>query len=194
MNTCKRCSKCCKTSPPTLHSEDKSLVLTKQIPREALLTLRQGEVLFDHHLQKFVTLEREVIKIRYEKQACIFLQKNNCSLYALRPLECRVFFCSNPEPLLNLKNKKLLSRLEIIEPKSAIGQLILEHEEICALSKIKGYLKENNQEKLAKAINFDLTLRNYLQEKLKIKKEILDFYFGRNLKKIIATIKHLIAF
>ncbi|MDK2921418.1 MAG: hypothetical protein PWR24_975 [Desulfonauticus sp.] len=189
MPACKRCAKCCETSPPTLHQEDKELVIQKIIARDKLLTLRQGEVVFEHSSQQYLVLKEELIKIRTENSKCIFLEQNSCSIYQNRPIECKNFFCSQPQNLLNIQYKNLLHRLDIIKRKSALGEIIQEHENICNLHKLKKYLKEKNIKKVEDALYFDFNIREYLKNKLELKDSILNFYFGRPLEKVLDLIK-----
>ncbi|WP_456324716.1 YkgJ family cysteine cluster protein [Desulfonauticus submarinus] len=189
---CKRCAKCCLTSPPTLHKEDLSLIIEQKILKDKLIVLRKGEIIFDHFKQQYIVLKQELIKIVSTKLGCYFLKNQNCTIYEYRPIECKHFFCQNQQKILEIKNKNLLQRFDIINKNSAIGELISEHEQKCSLQLIKNYLKLKQHAKLEKIIIWDKSLRKSLKETLSVSDNLLNFYFGRPIQKIIENISHLI--
>ena len=186
MEQCKRCARCCLTSPPSLHLEDKSLITSQKIFLESVLTYRRGEIVFDHSLHHYVSLERELIKVRQSQTGCIYLQENKCRIYAFRPLECKSFFCASPDNLLAIKGCNLLSRVDIIEDEE-LKEIVLAHEKLCSLDRVKKFLQAKSKDELFKLIGLDEEFRLYLQEKRGIYE--LNFYLGRPLKEIIGEIK-----
>ncbi|MDQ7032675.1 MAG: YkgJ family cysteine cluster protein [Desulfonauticus sp.] len=190
MNKCNCCGKCCQTSPPTLHLEDKSLILNDIISKNNLITLRKGEVVFDHTASKYVFISQELVKLVTKNNACIFLSKQNkCLIYSNRPIECKYFLCTNQKYILQIKNKHILNRFNLISINSAIGNIIQEHEQICSIEKIKECIINKKEGKLKEMILFDINLREILKEKLSIPNDRLNFYFGRPVTTIINIIK-----
>jgi len=186
MDQCTRCARCCLTSPPSLHLEDKSLITSSNISLDSFVTYRLGEIVFDHSLYQYVCLEKELIKLRQGKAGCVFLEGNKCRIYEVRPIECRSFFCADPDDLLAIKGRNLLSRTDVIE-NLELKEVVLAHEKFCSLPKVKELLQANKQEELLKLIGLDEEFRLYLQEKYDLC--TLDFYLGRPVKEIIGELK-----
>jgi len=207
MQECKKCGKCCEKSGPTLHIEDKYLIVQGKIPPADLVTLRKGETAFDPRTDKTITLENELIKIKGKNTTwtCIYLDEEtkHCSIYNSRPVECRLLKCWDIKPIFSMINKNLLTRELIFQNIKSLGDLIKEHDEKCSYNEIKMLLKKieseskNNDdalEKLKEIILFDINIRELISEKQKAASYMLDLIFGRSLQKTMEQLKYKITF
>ncbi len=192
---CKRCGRCCSLNPPALHKEDLHLITEKIISLSSLITFRRGEVIWDNVKQKFIFLERELIRLKNKRgeRSCIFFveQTNSCSIYKYRPMECRKFKCWEPEGLIEYYERDRLERSDIIDSLSAMGKIILDHEKkvpAARLVKLGRLLKTQNspfiQKELTPLISYDMTVRSYLRDRTNIGEE-MDFLLGRDALQIL---------
>lgn len=62
--SCIRCGTCCKKGGPTLHHEDKAVLLAGQVGNRHLVTIRKGELVFDPRHEDLRPAEREMVKVR----------------------------------------------------------------------------------------------------------------------------------
>ncbi|MCB9481052.1 MAG: YkgJ family cysteine cluster protein [Desulfobacteraceae bacterium] len=199
MQECKKCGKCCEKSGPTLHIEDKYLVVQGKIPPSDLVTLRKGEKALDPKTGEKIILENEIIKIKGKNKtwSCIYLDEDSklCSIYDSRPVECRLLKCWDIKSIVSLMNKNLLTRELVFQKIPALSDLIKEHDQKCSYKEIRDLLNEienqtNNKalEKLKEIILFDINIREIVSEKQKAASFMLDLIFGRSL---ITTMEQL---
>jgi Fe-S-cluster containining protein len=203
MQECKKCGKCCEKSGPTLHVEDKYLVVQGKIPPSDLVTLRKGEKAFAPGTDEPITLENEIIKIKGKNKSwtCTYLDEKTklCSIYESRPVECRLLKCWDIKPIVSIINKNILTRELVFQKIEGLDQLIKEHEEKCSYPEIKSLLAEaeNNQkalEKLKDIILFDINIRELVCEKQKAASYMLDLIFGRSIINTIGQFKFKASF
>jgi Fe-S-cluster containining protein len=205
MQECKKCGKCCEKSGPTLHIEDKYLIVQGKIPPADLVTLRKGETAFDPRTGEPVILENELIKIkgRNKSWTCIYLDEDKkiCSVYDSRPVECRLLKCWDIKPIVSMMNKNLLTREIVFQKIEGLGQLIQEHDEKCSYGEIRNLLgkietgtDEEALQRLKEIILFDVNIRELVSEKQKAASHMLDLIFGRSLVKTMDQFKYKVSF
>jgi Fe-S-cluster containining protein len=188
---CLRCGECCRKSSPTLYREDFETVRRGIIPRETLITLRQGEMGFSHETGDVVILSEERLKIREKpgRQECLYLEPESgrCAIYENRPLQCRFLECWNPEKFNDLSRRSFLSRKNLINTDDRLLPVLEAHEVRCSLPRFRGLLaaiREGGpslQEEALEMISYDLHLRGFLRESHGLGMEALGFLFGRPL-------------
>ncbi len=190
---CKRCGTCCKKGPPTLHIQDIPYIKTGKISFTNLITLRIGEFVYENVCNKIISLDRELVKLKTKQNSteCIFLKENRCSIYEFRPIECRKLKCWDIDEFTNFYTRDRITRFSLIPENSAMGEIIKEHERktdvknfMELLSRFKITKDRYIKNKLEEIISYDITIRDYIQEKTGARDE-LAFLFGRPLKELL---------
>jgi len=129
---CRRCGTCCRKGGPALHADDADLVAEGHITLRDLVCIRQGEIADDPRGGGLMPIATELIKVRGRNStwACRFFspEESGCTIYAVRPLECRVLSCVDPSALFAAMDTPYLHRFDFVERDSALGACILEHE------------------------------------------------------------------
>jgi Fe-S-cluster containining protein len=184
---CVRCGDCCQESSPTLYEEDLALLMNGILDKKDILTLRKGEVGYSPKEGRTVILTEELIKVK-EKDGegpCIFYKDKACSIYENRPRQCRTLECWNPESFEVFSSLKPLDRRAILAEDHPLWEVITAHEKRCShevLSSIleKGQeLDQTSEDKAMDITLYDLHVRMFMEEKVGMKKEEMDFFFGR---------------
>ena len=125
---CVRCGACCKKGGPSLHQEDKKILLDGHIKRESLITIRKGELAFFPFSGRPVPIEKELIKIAGKGKGwvCSFYDEKgpSCAIYEHRPLECRLFKCSDTAQLLSVIGKDTMTRADIVSAGDPIMKFV----------------------------------------------------------------------
>lgn len=191
--TCVRCGECCEIGSPTLLAPDLALFRQEILTWDEVFTLRPGEQVTSRE-GKASTLAEERLKIREVpgSRQCWFYQAatNRCRIYEVRPEQCRRQQCwgeeaSAPAPAEFLTREALLAHVP------EIWDLIIAHQERCALSRVlqalQGLEKEPDTagEALFDALHFDHYLRQMLQEEWELSAPATEFLLGRPLTQFL---------
>lgn len=111
---CLACGTCCRTSSPTLYLEDLPLIQSGGIKRDRLYVLRPGEMAYSARLQRAAPLTEELIKLKDSPGlGCVFVQDNQCAIYASRPLQCRWLRCWDHAHAGQLRGRARLTRAQL---------------------------------------------------------------------------------
>jgi Fe-S-cluster containining protein len=188
---CIRCGTCCTKGGPTLHQVDAPLFAKGRLGRRHVYTLRKGEVVrnIDENL---MALDQEMIKIKGagETWSCIFYDedRNACRIYTDRPLECRALQCWDLQELKKAMAEPCLQRNDLIKPDNGLRKLVEAHEMRCSYAVLESSVRALGGAKADVAVQeildlmqYDHTMRPFLEEKLKIDPAEMDFLFGRPL-------------
>jgi Fe-S-cluster containining protein len=188
---CLRCGECCRKGSPTLYQEDIEIIRKGIVPRESLITLRQGETGFSFETQDLMILPEERLKVREKPgiRECLYFNPDSggCAIYETRPIQCRDLECWNPEKFQDLSSRTFLSRKDLINPADRLLPVMEAHEERCSIRRFRGILATRRaggaslQDEALEMISYDLHLRGFLQERHGLKAEALTFLFGRPL-------------
>lgn len=188
---CIKCGECCLKGSPTLEIEDFRLLESGKLGPKDLYTLRKGELVFDNIKEKSFVNDKERIKIREteDEKRCIFYQKWNreCSIYADRPVQCRLQECWNPDRVTSPQQGEPLDRRDLFESIEEIWKVIQKHEENCSHEKFSreitrlGATKGQTVDKMIELLSFDSHVREFLREKIGIGNDVLDLFCGRPL-------------
>lgn len=194
---CKRCGDCCRTGGPALHSEDLHLIQDGTIPLADIVTLRRGERAHDQPSGSVAQLDGEILKIkgRDTSWTCAYFSPagNTCGIYATRPVECRVLFCGDVEPLKAMYDKDRLTRRDLIPAGHPLLELMAEHDAKCDPARMETLAKaarEGDTEAgrdLKEMVVFDLEIRRLVPKKTGMGDEMNDFFFGRPLRVLLAA-------
>jgi len=187
---CVMCGDCCRRGSPTLHLDDLELLREDKIPWSALTTLRRGEPVrspFEENLF-FLVDERVKLKEKPGTSRCVFLDDDTdrCSIYSIRPLQCRAQACWDPEPAKDLAKQPYLTRRDLFKDVELLLELMTEHDNRCAFGKLKEAferLEENQGETIDEVLEllaYEDHFRRFLGEKLAIPEDVLDLVFGRS--------------
>jgi len=134
----------------------------------------------------------ELIKIKGAGQAwtCCYYdaESKGCSIYANRPLECRVLNCRNTAAIEALYDQGRLTRKDLLDSVPELWDLVEAHEQKCNypdLANLAARLREEQDrsatDKLVKMVSYDAHLRALIIEKGRPDPSLLDFLFGRPL-------------
>ncbi len=196
---CTRCGTCCKKGGPSLHLEDKIILLAGHIGRESLITIRKGELAFFPLKEKPEPIEKELVKIAGKGKgwACCFYDEKgcSCSIYEHRPLECRLLKCWDTVQLLKVIGKNTMTRADVLSEDDPIIGLIETHEQDCSIRMaedlISALLQKNNDPKslakLTSMVHQDLAIRSRAISEFGLSLETELFLFGRPLFKILSA-------
>lgn len=194
---CDRCGICCTKGGPSLHYDDRNLLLNNRLNLEHLITIRKGEPVLSLSTGDPEPTQSEIVKIkgRGTEWTCIFFQKKEakCTIYENRPLECTLLKCWDTENLENVVGRNLLSRYDIIASQDPIVPFIKAIDEQCLLENLAQQLsalsRENSRHQamadLTHLVNTDLAIRSQAFAELRFSLDLELFFFGRPLFKIL---------
>ena len=197
--SCIRCGTCCKKGGPSLHREDKEILLAGHIQLENLITIRKGELAFFPLNERPEPVQKELIKIagKGTRWVCCFYdeKESSCTIYAHRPLECRLLKCWNTAQLLSVIGKDTLARTDILSEDDPIIKFIETHEQECSIrtaEDLVSVLLEKNDDpdslaKLTAMEHQDLAIRSRAVSEFGLSLEAELFLFGRPLFKVLSA-------
>ncbi|MEW6220871.1 MAG: YkgJ family cysteine cluster protein [Thermodesulfobacteriota bacterium] len=137
---CQRCGTCCRKGGPTLHRQDRPILLAGHIRYDHLVTVRAGEPAIDPTSNRSAPVAREFVRLsgRGPDWACPFLTDPGavCSIYEVRPLECRLLECWAPEQMTAVMGQDTLTRADLINPADPILDLIQAHDQACPAGRV----------------------------------------------------------
>jgi Fe-S-cluster containining protein len=191
---CKRCGTCCRSGGPALHLEDVALVQSGKLPLKDLYTIRKGEMARDNVRGTLAPVASELIKIKGAgcTWTCRYynLESEGCTVYADRPLECRVLNCRDTAAIEAIYDRERLTRRELLAEVPQLWELVEEHENKCGyeilatLSKqVKAGVGGDREavDRLVEMVGYDTHLRVLIREKGRPDPALLEFLFGRPL-------------
>lgn len=190
---CKRCGECCRRSSPTLHLEDRDIILKGIIPFRDLYTLRKGEKAYDNLNQTLVNLQEELIKVKEKRNSreCIFFDSlsSSCTIYEHRPLQCRVFLCSKPERSRALFKRKKLKRTDLVNTPEILTIIDAHNQRVdmnCFIETVESLSRSDRmKDETVELILYDMHFRKFIKEKLPLNPDEIQFYLGRSLYEIL---------
>lgn len=115
--TCRRCGTCCEQGGPALHTEDRQLVDSGALTLCDLVTIRNGEPVYDQREGRVVPATQEFLKLagaRGSWRCKFYNEPGACGIYGKRPMECRLLFCRDTGPLEAVMGKELLGRRDLL--------------------------------------------------------------------------------
>ena len=131
---CRQCGTCCLQGGPALHKEDLGLVGSGKLPINRLITIRKGELADDPLTDGVHAVAYELVKINgtgRDWRCFYYADGKGCTIYASRPLACRVLQCWDTAAILALVGKDMLTRLDILVAGDPLRGLVEEHERLC---------------------------------------------------------------
>lgn len=194
---CLRCGACCRTSSPSLHGEDASLLKEGILAWHHLMTIRRGEAVYDNIREKIVPSEEEMVKVREKagsEKGCLFYEDStrSCRIYDRRPVQCAALKCWDTRDFMKVFQTLKLTRRDILQDENLL-ELIRVHESRCSYSRLEGLLKaipERGKEavsEILRMLRFDHELRLLTVARLPVRAEEMDFLFGRPLRDTIGA-------
>lgn len=171
--------------------QDLPVIESNFIRKQDLYTIRKGEIVHDNIKDGLQASTKELIKIRergVEKGGCILYndERKACTIYEKRPSQCSALKCWDTSEFMRVYRGQKLEREDIINDRILLG-MIQEHETRCSYSTIEQYViqikgeGERAVEKILELLRFDYHLRPFVSEKLGLKLEEMDLFFGRPL-------------
>ena len=196
ISECARCGICCEKGGPCFHLEDRMLIEKGKIPSKYLYTIRKGELAHDNVKGCLKPVESDIIKIKGKEESwtCIFFDegKKGCTIYDVRPLECRVLKCWDIRELEQIYTNTRLTRYDLVSEVKGLWDLIKDHQSRCDYKKIEPLIKDlagsnsnDAQRKILEIIRYDDEIRKLVVSKGRLDADVLDFLFGRPLTKTL---------
>lgn len=190
-HVCERCGECCINGSPTLHLSDLKLFEDNIITLNDVYSLRKGELVYDNVGEELDFLKEEMIKVKEvpNSKTCTFYDPDSkgCAIYETRPLQCVYFECWNPKKFMETLSEEKLSRDDLFYRVPALKEIIAAHEKKCSYNKL-GELFEKTQEgseeaadEILESLQYDTTMRPFINGKLNVPFESMDIIFGRPL-------------
>ena len=196
---CTRCGICCKKGGPSLHLEDKEILLAGHIGRESLITIRKGELAVFPHNERPEPIEKELVKIAGKGKGwvCCFYdeEESSCTIYAHRPLECRLLKCWDTAQLLSVIGKDTITRADILSEDAPVMRFIEAHEKECSVMMAEDLIsllleKNDDPESIAKLtalVHRDLAMRSRAISEFGLSLGAELFILGRPLFKVLSS-------
>lgn len=192
---CRRCGNCCKQGGPALHGQDLQLFDKEWLRFKDLITVRRGELAIQPLIDRPQPVLREFVKIKGQgRDWCCFFYDHaaeGCSIYGHRPVACGLLDCKQPEALLAIAGKDLLSRFDLIPPDDPLLRLVQLHDEKCPcpdLSSLGSQLVSAGEGvlmELTQQVNLDLAVRGQAAREFALSLDLELFYFGRPLFQLL---------
>ncbi len=157
-------------------------------------TIRVGEVVWDNLEDRLISTVYELVKIRGDEEGqCLYYNHDRkaCTIYEMRPVQCRAFFCMAPEDFQRTFERPKLTRREIFQDSPGILRLIEAHEERCSYVILDNMLKEleTGGDQVANDIIdlllYDKELRRLAEKRLDIPARYLDLILGRPMETVL---------
>ncbi len=191
---CKRCGTCCRRGGPTLHRDDRHLVVSGVLTPSMLVTLRRGEPALDPAENRLMLLPSELIKISGVNglNECRFFQarRNSCAIYEHRPLECRALKCWDTAEITALFLRDLLLRTELMPSGSMVWKLVEKYEAAFPVRLIRDLCLASSSGSKEAAIELeelrdhDSSFRQQASEFLGLPSEDMNFFLGRPVSEV----------
>jgi Fe-S-cluster containining protein len=145
--SCRRCGTCCQKGGPAFHLADRELIESGRIPARLLFTIRAGEPVWDNVAGRIHIADTDIVKLRGTDgtPACVCHDPAaGCTIYADRPLECRVLDCRDTAAIAELYRRDRLTRNALFQSVPGLWRLIADHQEHCGYEKIRKMIPELN--------------------------------------------------
>lgn len=195
---CRRCGACCLAGGPALHTADLPLLQNGAIPREDLLTVRRGELADNPGTGRVQATRVELVKIAGSGRdwRCRYYdgQEKGCRIYGRRPLACEALKCWDTAAILELVEKDVLGRLDIVGADDPLRPLIVEHEELCPLPGLERIaaspldVDAAERQALQLLVARDLAFRDRAVRQLGLSLGVELFAFGRPIFQLLAPL------
>lgn len=196
--SCNRCGSCCKQGGPSLHTQDRDLLLHGFLSFADLITVRKGELALQPLSDAPRPVAEEFLKLQGQGAdwCCRFYDHEaaGCTIYEHRPMACGLLDCTHPDELLAIVGRDLLNRFDLLGPDDPLLPLMKLHQEHCPcpdfaaipdrLAADKGAVMEQ----LTRLITLDLGVRAKAVSEFALSVDQELFYFGRPLFQLLQPI------
>ncbi len=190
-SACDCCGTCCRKGGPALHTADRRLVESGVLSPGDMITIRRGEYIFFPLAEEPAPAREEVLKIQGKGSdwRCTFLDSgtSTCTIYRSRPLACRLLKCWDPDDVLGITGRDLVTRFDFVPESHPVFSLMREHEDNCPVPDIallRAQLAEKKQRHkvladLTDLVNRDLQVRSGAVRTFRFSLSDELFFFGR---------------
>jgi Fe-S-cluster containining protein len=199
---CRRCGTCCLKGGPVLHREDLELVRQGHIPLRDLVTICPGEPVHDNVKGRIRQTENDRIKIQPHpgSAACRYYDtaERACTIYARRPLQCRVLKCWDTADLEAVYDRHHLSRKDLLGDIPGLWELVDAHGRRCdhrestrLAARIRAGAEgwEQAEAALLERLRYDQGLRDLIQAQGRPDPDLLPFLLGSPLQQRLRALK-----
>jgi Fe-S-cluster containining protein len=115
-----------------------------------------------------------------------------CTIYGIRPLECRAMNCRDTQSAEALYEVDRLDRTSLFGEIDWIMELIQSHEEKCGYAYLDELCRKRQTgdskragQAILEAVRYDVEMRNVVEEKTAMSAQMMDLLFGRCLETTI---------
>lgn len=186
-SSCDRCGICCMQSTPSLMKDDLELFISGVLSDENTYTIREGEFVRATDGTQYESFV-EIIKVAEKENSsiCIFYD-NGCTIYDKRPVQCRIFNCWETQEIGEGLEQTGLKRRDLFGSVDILMEAIKKHEEKCSFKRLLEVLEniekgsEDAVDEIIDMLQYDLSLREFLEERLNLKPRSMGLILGRSL-------------
>jgi len=194
---CDCCGTCCRNGGPPLHLQDIELVRSGFLVFDDLVTIRRGELVLAPLAARPTPAQASWLKIQGAagEWRCRFLDtlSNTCTIYAHRPLSCRVLKCWDTDDILALAGCDLLCLSDLMEQDDPLRALVLLQEESCPVPDMENIIRiiAGGAERVRMLSDLTVIVENDLRIRVRAAREFNIsvatelFYFGRPLFQLL---------
>lgn len=171
------------------------------IQRRHLVTLREGEPVYENVAGRLMGLDQEMVTIRGSGGtdnpfACVFLDgtARACRIHASSPAECRALFCEDTSVLEAMYREDRLTRADLVDTGGGLWEIITFHEESFPAAEAVGLARAASKGDACAAgplhdlVAAEADFRRLFLDRTGAPPEELDFYFGRPLAVVCAAL------
>lgn len=197
---CDCCGTCCRKGGPALHAKDRELVESGLLSFGDIITIRKGEYVLNPISDEPHPAGEEFLKIQGKGAdwCCTFLDNESltCTIYQNRPLACRILKCWDPDDILEIAGKELVTRFDFIPENNPVFNLMKKHDENCPvpdIAMLRARLLEKNQREETLAVltglaNRDLQIRSGAIQQFRLSLSDELFFFGRPMFQLLVPV------
>jgi Fe-S-cluster containining protein len=190
ISECMRCGTCCRKGGPAFHLDDMRLIEDGTISATDLCTIREGEPVYDNVKGVRYPSPSDIIRLKQKNgsAACPLFREEDreCSIYRLRPVECRTLQCWNTAGIEALYAVERLTRRDLLSGMKEIWEAVSDHQKKCDYGRILQLSKSTAiSPEVAEMVRFDVYLRELMVEKGGVDPDLLEFLFGKPLTEIL---------
>ncbi len=183
-----------------MHLVDAGLITQGIIGPADLVTYRAGEPVFDPVKAAVFPLSGDMIKIKSAgdtRQCKFFDQACGCMIYANRPLECRLLKCWDTREIEEVFLKDTLARRDLLPEGAKMREIMDSYDRIFRIADVLAAIEagvpigpgDNFLEGIKAIVEADQLFRQRAVSLIGIGHDMLDFFFGRDVREIVQAVR-----
>jgi len=165
-----------------------------------LITIRSGEPVRNDLENRIEPSGGELIQIKAgpDGAACAYHERADasCRIYPDRPLECRALECWDTRRIEAIYGRDRLTRADLLSGMEGLWDLVCDHDRRCTVDLLWKAAADRDRDPGGKAaerietlLRYDEEVRRLVVSRGKLDPGMLDFLFGRPLRRVLAAIE-----